>query len=158
MVQAIGDNHDHSYGTQRKFTADEATGMLPLIRRIAADLVVLSHSVERQREQLRGLSGVAEMSTEAPYADEVREVRRSLAADEVRLQGCLRELTALGVEPHIPIDGGIDFPAEFDRRTVRLCWHPDDEVVAHWHEIGQPLSTRKPLPRRLLTSSRSGSR
>ena len=68
-----------------------------------------------------------------------------MSEDEKRLQMCLDELAALGLRPHQPIDGTVDFPALMNRRQVRLCWHPDDERVDHWHEPGESFSDRKKI-------------
>ncbi len=132
--------------------------MLPLVRRIVGDLMRLHASIESQRAQLRGLANVEEISDRATYSEELRDVRASLAAEERDLQGCMAELAALGVEPHVPIDGGIDFPAKLNRRVVRLCWTPDDSEVSHWHEIGQPFSARRRLDLKVLSGESSGGR
>lgn len=130
--------------------------MLPLVRQIAADLLRFHASIESQRAQLRGLADVEEISDRSTYSEELRDIRASLAEEERLLQGCLAELAALGVEPHLPIDGGIDFPAKLDRRAVRLCWRPDDREVAHWHEIGQPLAARRRLDPKVIAGDSSG--
>lgn len=130
--------------------------MLPLIRSIARDLVRLNRTIEVQREQLRGIEHIEEMNHHSDYVEELLEIRRSLADDELRLQACLGELAKLGVEPHIPIDGSVDFPAALNRRTIRLCWHVDDDEVNHWHEVGQPPEARQRLePSHLSTESLS---
>ncbi len=151
MVHAIGD--DRGPGTRQGvvFTPSQATGTLPLVRRISADMTSLHRSIEAQRTQLRGLEHVEEITDQANYADELRDIRSSLAEDEGRFLECLAELAALGVEPHLPIDGGIDFPAKMNRRSVRLCWHPEDAEVAFWHEIGQPREMRRRLDSRAFS-------
>jgi len=136
------------------FTPLKANCMLPLVRRIAADLVLLHHSIEAQRTQLQGLAEVEEIADQANYADELRDIRSTLADEERRFRACLAELAALGVEPHVPIDGGVDFPATMNRRTVRLCWVPEELEVAHWHDVGQPREMRRRLdPRAFPTES-----
>lgn len=130
--------------------------MLPLVRRIATDLVGLHASIVSQRAQLCGLANVEEISDRATYSEELRDIRASLADEERDFQACLAELAALGVEPHVPIDGGIDFPAKLNRRVVRLCWTPGDGAVTHWHEIGQPLSARRRLDPKVFSGESPG--
>ncbi len=141
MVRAIRDNNDSTAGVVH-FTPSSATIMLPLVRRIVADMIELNEAIESQKEQIKGIDRLPETIERADYQEELRDVRASLSDDEKRLQLCLGELAALGLEPHIPIDGSVDFPAILNRRQVRLCWHPDDEQVDHWHEPGQTPQSR----------------
>ncbi len=143
MVRAISDNNDPTIGSEVSFTPRGATEMLPLVRSIVADLVRLSKSIAAQRVQIDGIDGLRETIEHADYQEELRDIRVSLADEEKRLKACLNELAALGVEPHFPIDGSVDFPAVMNRRQVRLCWHPDDDQVNHWHELGQSFKERK---------------
>ena len=79
----------------------------------------------------------------ADYRDELGDIRASLAADELSLESCRSELVSLGVLPHDPIDGGVDFPGTLNRRTVRFCWAPGDTVVEFWHETDEPCNRRQ---------------
>lgn len=141
MVRAIGNGNDSTVQSG-SFTPASAAQMLPLIRRIVADMITLNESIERQKEQLRGLDDLTDTIDQAHYQEELNDIRVSLADDEARLEKCLAELAALGVEPHLPINGYVDFPTTLNRRPVRLCWHPDDPTVAHWHEPGTPPQSR----------------
>lgn len=119
--------------------------MLPLVRQIMADIARISEAITAQREQLRGIDQLPETMDAPDYREEVSDIRRSLEEDEQRLDQCLSELTALGLEAHMPFDGTVDFPAVLNRRDVRLCWHPDDERVEYWHEVGQRKEERKKI-------------
>ncbi|NND97366.1 MAG: DUF2203 domain-containing protein [Pirellulaceae bacterium] len=145
MVRAIGNNSDSSVEGEHGFTPTGATKMLPLVRRIVADLVELERSIAAQREQLQGVDSLAGTSTQHSYQEELRDIRASLAQDESRLQLCMEELTALGVKPHHPIDGGVDFPATINRRPVYLCWNLGEDSVHHIHELDQASTKRKQL-------------
>ena len=79
------------------------------------------------------------------YQEELSDIRDSLAEDQQRLDDCFAELISLGVEPHLPFSGTIDFPAEWNRRPIRLCWRPGDEEVMYFHEPGQEPSERKKI-------------
>jgi len=146
MVRAISDNNNDSTAGQRAaFTPCSATNMLPLIRRIVADMLQLSRSIDAQREQLRGIDKLPETIDQADYREELSDIRGSLVDDERRLEVCFNELTALGLEVHQPFDGSIDFPAVHNRRRVRLGWHPEDERVEHWHEVGKSVQERQKI-------------
>ena len=136
MVRAIGRDNDSTLESEKQFTPGRATKMLPLIRRIVADMVAINQSIQRQKEQLEGIDALPSTIEHSNYQEELRDIRSSLADDEARLQECVSELASLGVTPHLPIDGSVDFPATLNRRAVSLCWHPDDDAVRFWHEVG----------------------
>ena len=142
MVRAIG-NNDSTLESESGFTPASAVRTLPLVRRIMHDIIALSDSINRQREQLRGIDSLDDTIGDRHYQEEVSDIRVSLANDEARLNECTAELVALGVRPHLPIDGSVDFPATFQRRAVRLCWHVDDEDISFWHEVGEAAEQRK---------------
>ncbi len=134
MVRAINDKSGSTPNRDRIFTPVQATAMLPLIRRIASDLVALSQSIQTQRSQIREIDRMTVTIEIAEYRDELRDIRTSLEADEASIESCLAELVALGVLPHDPIDGGVDFPGIMNRRSVRFCWLPGEPIVQYWHE------------------------
>jgi hypothetical protein len=145
MVRAISNNNDPKPGVRSEFTPTSATKMLPLVRRIAADMLHLTHAIAAQREQIREIDQLPETSEHVDYQDELSDIRGTLADDEKRLDDCRRELSSLGLEAHVPFDGAIDFPSILNRRRVQLCWHPEDDRVEHWHEAGQPRQDRKKI-------------
>lgn len=58
------------------------------------------------------------------------------------------EVEGLGVRAIVLRDadtGLIDFPALREGRLVYLCWRPDEERVAHWHEVDAGFGGRRPL-------------
>ncbi|MFG0262769.1 MAG: DUF2203 family protein [Novipirellula sp. JB048] len=147
MVRALS-SHDESLPPQGvSFTPARATEMLPLLKTIMQDAWHLSQSIQRQRAQIKGIDRLAETIEHPSYRDEVNDIRGTLAEDEARLDRCLLEMRLLGVEPHVPIDGSIDFPAIVNRQPVRLCWTLGEDSVEHWHDIGQAPETRRPLPK-----------
>ena len=145
MVRAISNNNDPTLGVQSDFTPVLATKMLPLVRRIAEDMLQLTQSIAAQREQIRDIDQLPETMEHADYQEELSDIRGTLAEDEKRLDDCRRELASLGLEAHVPFDGAIDFPSNLNRRRVQLCWLPEDESVAYWHEVGQTRQDRKQI-------------
>lgn len=144
MVRAIRNNDPASH-VRTEFTPSSATKMLPLVRRIAAEMLELTRVIASQREQLRGIDQLPETMAQSEYRDEVSDIRGSLADDEKRLDDCRRELSSLGLESHVPFDGAIDFPTILNRRRVQLCWIPEDDRVEYWHEVGQSRHDRKKI-------------
>ncbi len=153
MVRAISDNNDPTAGHDSAFTPCSATKMLPLVRRIVADIVQLSDSIDAQRAQLSEIDKLAATIDQPNYREELSDIRGSLASDERRLEVCFSELAALGLEAHQPFDGSIDFPAMLNRRQVHLCWRPEDERVEHWHEVGKSMDRTKVDPKKFGAES-----
>jgi hypothetical protein len=146
MVRALQNSDEHSPSkVGEPFTVDTATATLPLVKRIMADMEKLHETVERQRERLSVIDQLQGTTDQPDYQEELVDIRGSMQDEEQRLAACVRELNALGLEPHMPFDGSVDFPAVINRRAVCLCWHPSDQGVEYWHEMGEPSSSRQKL-------------
>ena len=146
MVRAIQNSDEHlPPKVGEPFTVETATATLPLVKRIVADMERLHKTVERQRERLSVIDHLQDTTDQPDYQEELADIRSSMQDEEQQLADCIRELNALGLEPHMPFDGSVDFPAVINRRAVCLCWHADDEGVEYWHEMGEPSSARQKL-------------
>lgn len=145
MVRAISNQNDSALRDDGDFTPGSATKMLPLVRRIAMEMLELNRCISNQREQIRGIDELPQTIAHADYQDELADIRSSLREAEERFEDCRRELAELGLETHLPFDGAIDFPSVLNRRRVQLCWLPDEERVEYWHEVGQTLLDRKKI-------------
>jgi hypothetical protein len=127
--------------TRPVFTVEQANRMLPLVSRIADDIV---REYARWREQVRAFE-LATAHSRAdlpdPRADELQRIAQRTAAD---IDGFVGELRRLGVELK-GFDGLIDFPGEIDGRPVCLCWRLGEPSVRYWHEVDAGFSGRQPL-------------
>ena len=124
------------------FTVAQANRMLPLVRRIVAD-VVQTH--ERWREAVRAfeLASLAARA-EAPSAEAEGYQRQAQRCAE-DIAGFVRELEALGVELTSYDVGLVDFPARVGDRTVYLCWRLGEPEVRYWHEREDGFAGRRPI-------------
>ncbi len=146
MVRAISDNNnDSTRSANVTFTAASATRMLPLVRRIVDDLLRLDGAIQAQRDQLRGVDQLLATIDQPDYQEELSDIRGSLNSDQQKFEYCMSELTSLGVQPHLPFDGSVDFPSELNCRPVRLCWRPGDDRVEYWHKLGQTKDQRQKI-------------
>ncbi|HVH38627.1 MAG TPA: DUF2203 domain-containing protein [Gemmatimonadaceae bacterium] len=131
----------HDTSDTLPWTAERANRALPLVRRIAADLV-------QRYAEWQSLVGDFELaSTRHSHADEAEATR---LAQEVQhaateIEGFVRELTELGVEVKSLETGLLDFPGEMDGRPVLFCWMLGEPRVAHWHEVDAGFAGRQPL-------------
>ncbi|XZE52220.1 DUF2203 domain-containing protein [Planctomycetaceae bacterium SH139] len=130
----------------RYFTPESANRTLPLVRRIAADLVGLRFEVVVRGERIDQLSEANHGLTGSPaHVEELEAMQSSLLADRERMREIEAELSSLGVLVHALDQGALDFPARIGSQDVRLCWVPADEKVSFWHPIGADFADRQPI-------------
>jgi hypothetical protein len=123
------------------WTAERANRALPLVRRIADDLV---RTYELWRKLVAEFEVVSIGVTSAATA-EAERLQREAQRAATDIEGFVQELTALGVECKSLESGLFDFPSERDGRIVYLCWLHGERTVGHWHEIDGGFAGRQPL-------------
>ena len=120
---------------ERRFTLQEANGMLPELREWLARMrearQVMLRSGERVRASVAGNGG-------GRQGQEYTEAARTLKEGVERLSGegiILRD-----------VEGGlVDFPSEREGRVVFLCWRLGEDEVAYWHDVDTGFPGRRPL-------------
>ncbi len=126
------------------YTTIEANRMLPLISRIADDIVATYAQVNAalqayEAEKLRS-------EAEAPNPALLRELDRDVAAVLDRFQALIEEVEALGGTVKDYERGMLDFYGEVDGEIVYLCWMRGEDEISHWHSLEEGFSHRRPLP------------
>lgn len=139
--------------SQRRFSVDDANEMLPLVRRIARDIVSLSASLRHLVYRLKFVSAGGEI--EQMFPREIAALRNRIGELRNRLETCLDELEELGVEPELPALGLFDFPSVVESRPAYLCWMHDEPSVEWWHGDCGGFVDRRPVSE---TSSRAAIR
>ena len=114
------------YTPAKVFTVEEANARLPLVRVIVQDLMKLAVEVTDRKDRLNMLARGRSSNTSDVYQSEVEQIEQELEKDTERLNGFLRELLDLGVEPKSAIEGLVDFPALIDGKLAYLCWKFDE--------------------------------
>jgi hypothetical protein len=123
------------------YTAAQANRALPLVRRIVADLVAHFRHWEDAVRQVDLTSH--DNILENAEAERWQKEAQRLAAE---IEGCVRELSELGVEVRGIDVGLVDFPGTLDGREVFFCWMLGESAVTHWHDYDTGFSNRQPLP------------
>src|SRR6188768_2051271 len=126
------------------FTVDEANRMLPLVTRIAEDIVATYAEVDRSLKAYENAKAEADHD---PAADS--ELRRSDAAvSEVldRFQGLIQEIEALGGTVKDYEQGFVDFYGDVGGEIVYLCWTRGETAISHWHRLDEGFAKRRDLP------------
>lgn len=130
----------------RYYTPETANRTLPLVRRIAADLVGLQFEVNVRGDQINALAERGEgLRTTSAHDEELADMKVSLQADRDRMSEIEEELGRLGVILHSPVSGAVDFPARLNAVDVRLCWQPGEDAVMHWHLPDEPVHRRRSI-------------
>jgi hypothetical protein len=133
---------------KKYFTVEEANQMLPLVRAIVEDIVVLFRDVHDRRERLsrvRQLPGASSRDEKSVYNEELLQIEEDLDKDITKLEGYVDELQKLGVELKDFVSGLVDFPSKMDGREVYLCWRLGEDEVGHWHELDAGFQGRQSL-------------
>ena len=125
-----------------QYTVDQANATLPLVRRIVEDIVA-NHQRWRERVlEFDLLASTVRADAPSGRATELEREAESLARD---IDGCERELAALGITLKDRRLGLVDFPAVLEGRDVWLCWRLGEPDIRFYHEIDEGFGGRKPL-------------
>ncbi len=124
--------------TATLWTAERANRALPLVRRIADDLV-------RTYGEWRTLLGQFDIASSGLDTAEAERLQREIQRAASDIEGFLGELSALGIECKSVESGLFDFPSERDGRVVYLCWRHGERAVTHWHEVEAGFAGRQEI-------------
>lgn len=124
------------------WTAERANKALPLVRRIADDLVLAYRRWQELVEQFE--LAALRSRPERPDA-EAERLQREVQQAAREVQGFEAELTSLGVECKSYELGLIDFPGERDGEPIYFCWQRGESAVTHWHHRDAGFAGRQPL-------------
>lgn len=130
----------------RTYDVDEANLVLPLVRRVAAQISELSNQLPELQDQVR----IAEYRMKRAGAgteesDRFEQAATALRASEDDLREALAQVGRLGVTLKDARAGLIDFFSHRGGELVELCWKLGEDRVAHWHRVGEGFAGRKPL-------------
>ena len=126
------------------FTVDEANRMLPLVARIADDIV------RSYGEVNIALTAYEEEKARCAHnSSRDNELRRRDADVGVVLehfQGLIHEIEALGGTVKDYEQGFIDFYGDVSGEIVYLCWSRGETAISHWHRLEEGYAKRRELP------------
>ena len=127
------------------FTLDEATALLPTIRPILEQIIMLRARLERTERDLVSLHWKARTNGHADYSGSFGEGQSTRSALLAEINAELVKIHDLGVELKDPALGLIDFPSLRDGRVVYLCWRLGETAIEYWHETDTGFAGRQPL-------------
>ncbi len=123
---------------KRFFTVEEARQLLPSLKELVGQVMVISHRLEEHREVAQELADSASSNTGGPAGTAYMEI-------VISLQSCLTQLQETGCVLRSLQDGLIDFPHLKEGREIYLCWKYGEEDIHFWHEVDEGFAGRTPL-------------
>lgn len=126
------------------FTVPEANRMVPLVARIADDIVATYGEVNRSLQGYEEAKAVADQDDDA--ALELRRRDAEVAEVLERFQGLIQEIEALGGTVKDYEHGFIDFYGDVGGEIVYLCWSRGETAITHWHRLDEGYGKRRDLP------------
>jgi hypothetical protein len=120
---------------RRRFTVEQANKALPLVSRIARDIMRAHTAVMELQEKL----------TEGLTAKQQQSVQQELEQQSDKLASYLDELQDIGCECKDYTRGLIDFIGRHQGREVCLCWMPGEAQIGFWHELTAGFAGRQPI-------------
>ncbi|MFC7330128.1 DUF2203 domain-containing protein [Marinactinospora rubrisoli] len=121
-------------GGPRVFTVAEAHALIPEVRAHAAQIVTV-------RADLAELAADLRIAGESPLGG-----MPELKALEARLSELCSWFAATGLELKGIVPVLVDFPAELNGVSVRLCWVEGERELAWYHRSDLGFVARRPLP------------
>jgi len=123
----------------RVFTLGEARSLMPRLRKLLA-------RVSKEREALLDMRVEIDMAREkAAEGGGGSPMGTIYIAHLIAFSEAVQEIEYLGVQVKDLRTGLVDFPYDRDGRIVYLCWKPDEDEIAWWHETDAGFAGRQPL-------------
>jgi len=119
---------------RRRFTLEQANKSLPLVRRIANDIVRTHGEAVRFQLELDRSDSKTKPSVQSQLEQAMH-----------RLEDYVDELSEIGCELKDYQTGLIDFTGRHKGHDVCLCWKLGEENVGYWHEMETGFAGRQPV-------------
>ena len=126
----------------RRFTLDEATAMLPLVRSIVTDICGVFRDVTSRRVELHRLLRNKHRGAGRIYDDEMAESRADLQAEYDQVFRYREELEELGILLRQPEEGLVEFPTYLNDQEAFYSWQLDEPSISHYRMASEQPTVR----------------
>ncbi len=134
------------------FSRQEATSMLPLVRRIVTDAKACTTLIARHKRGIAALRQQLEESAKGLSKEQIEAILVAICDHEDKLTAlkekrsdCSQELEELGAFLDNAKSGVVKFYGEIDSRIVYFTWKLGEVDVAFWHEIDADFADRQAI-------------
>jgi hypothetical protein len=142
--------------SDRTFTLDEAHSLLPVLESLLRTAIAGKKLIEAVEAEQQALQHRIFMNG-GMFLDVVPLARRKAerVKAEQRAKDALAEIDSIGVQVKDIDIGLLDFPCEFEGRTILLCWKLGEKSITHWHSTDEGFAGRKPIDERIAKAKRT---
>lgn len=132
----------------KRFTLDEASAMLPLVRSVVSDICEVFRSVTSRRIELHRLLRQGHRGAGRLYDDEMAESRADLQAEYDQIWHYREELESLGVQLRQPEEGLIEFPTVIDSQPAFYSWRLGEASITNFRYASEASTVRTSIDNR----------
>jgi hypothetical protein len=129
--------------SERVLTWHACRAMLPLVGRIAQDVVRYHERLAAMRPELDQLEK-NRRALNWPQRRRRYQLEDEIAAAETELRSAVAELEVVGVALLDPATGLVGFPTLVNERKAYFTWRPGEGGPDYWNYAGD--ATRRPVP------------
>jgi hypothetical protein len=131
---------------ERYFTPEEASELLPAVRRLAERMVRRRRALTRALERQERLRAAVTSNGGGINVREPAEAQAAVEKAAAAIARCIDGIHELGALVKDVDRGLVDFPALRDGDEVLLCWQLGEDEIGYWHGVDEGFAGRKELP------------
>ena len=126
------------------YTVEEANRTLPLVSRIAEDIVAGYGEVTSALQTYETAKAAAQRDPGAQLG--LRQADADVSEALERFQDLVEEIEALGGTVKDYEHGLVDFYGDVEGEIVYLCWRRGEDAITHFHRLDEGFTMRRALP------------
>lgn len=139
----------------RYFTVHQAERLLPVIKPLMEQAMVLFRALMQAGHELAGINWrINALGGTFVNRQHITRLRNRERATADRLRELIEEIQSQGCQVKDLNLGLVDFPTRYRGREVLLCWKIDEPFIAYWHEVEAGFAGRQPIDEEFLQSHR----
>lgn len=131
--------------SERRFTLDEARGLVPWLQKTFDGLAPLCERVKRLQGDIDEMVERGRSNGGSHAGGRLELTRRALSELAEALTEELRPVLERGILVRSIDRPLVDFPSTREGREVYLCWLDGESDITYWHETDTGFAGRQPL-------------
>lgn len=135
-----------------RYTLDQSTSILPLVKTIAQEFV---ERREQRRFLMRQRELLSNSTTPEGLKDSITELDAAIFEHSSGLTRANEELEELGLEVLRQQPLTIHFPGRTRTGNVVFCWQEGEDSLCHGHAVGEEEDPRRPLQVRIIDTHKT---
>jgi hypothetical protein len=142
----------------RYFTLQQATALLPGVRRDITQAVHLKQEYDKSETAMRDMARKVQMTGGSIVnRDQWLGHRSRRDALAMRLREIIESIHEAGCQIKDLDSGLLDFPTLYRGQEVLLCWRLGESAIEYWHGLEDGFRGRKPIDDDFLANHKGDS-